>query len=101
MGVNTWTYLLWEQDRTEPVVRYYPAIFAFLGYDPFPPPRTLPEQIASQRRRLGLPIKKAAKLVGVDEGTFARWENGAWTPRMSKSAVTVFLDLKSPEIDDS
>jgi transcriptional regulator with XRE-family HTH domain len=88
---NVETYLLWEKDRAEPSTRYYPAIFAFLGYDPFPPPQTLGEQIASKRRELGLPIKRAAKLAGVDEGTFSRWESGEWKPRMSRAKIDRFL----------
>jgi transcriptional regulator with XRE-family HTH domain len=91
LAVNTWTYLLWEQDRTTPTVRYYPAIFDFLGYDPFPAPTTLPQQIASRRRELGISIKEAAKRLGVDEGTFGRWESGEWKPRMSQKAVEQFL----------
>lgn len=93
LDVNTWTYLLWEKDRCRPTVRYYPAILAFLGYDPFPPPVTLAAQIASQRRRLGITIKQAAQLTGVDEGTFARWERGKWKPREAKAAVARFLAL--------
>jgi len=85
--------MLWEKGRTTPTIRYYPAIFRFLGFDPFPPPTTLPERIASKRRALGLPITEAAKLVEVDEGTFSRWESGEWKPRMSGDAVRRFLAL--------
>jgi hypothetical protein len=89
-----WTYLLWEQDRARPTVRYYPAIFCFLGCDPFPAPVTLGERLASKRRQLGLSIKQAAARLGVDEGTFNRWENGSWKPRMSGSIVQRFLALQ-------
>ena len=91
LGVNEWTYLLWEQDRATPTIRYYPAIFRFLGYDPYPSPITLAEQIASKRRALGLPIKEAAALLEVDEGTFSRWESGEWKPRKSLDIVRRFL----------
>lgn len=93
MAVNNWTYLLWEQDRTRPVVRYYPAIFQFLGYDPFPASLTLPERIAAKRRQLGWSIKEAAAYVGVDEGTFGRWESGEWKPRLSGESVKKFLNF--------
>ena len=89
------TYLLWENGRAQPLTRYFPAIFSFLGYDPFPLARTLPEQIAAQRRRLGWPIKKAAAQVGVDEGTFARWERGDWKPRQSREVVRRFLEIEN------
>jgi transcriptional regulator with XRE-family HTH domain len=91
LGVNTWTYILWEQDRSTPTIRYYPSIFAFLGYDPFPAPRTLSEQIATKRRSLGLSFREVADLLGVDEGTVSRWESGEWKPRMSQEAVQSFL----------
>ena len=97
LGVATDTYLLWEQGAVFPEVRYFPAIFAFLGYDPFPPPVTLAERIATRRRRLGLTIERAAALIGVDEGTFARWEAGSWKPRILRRAVSLFLG----ETDDA
>ena len=95
MGTVIETYLLWEKNRAKPSARYYPAIFRFLGYDPLPTPTTLGERIARKRLELGLPVKKAAKLLGVDEGTFGRWESGEWKPRMSKEAVDRFLSLTS------
>jgi hypothetical protein len=98
LGVKVDTYLLWERDEHDPTVWYYPAIFAFLGYDPFPEPVTLPEKITSKRRCLGLPIKKAAARTGVDEGTFPRWEDGTWKPRMSQQAVREFLSLEAPVV---
>jgi hypothetical protein len=89
------TYLLWEWDEHEPTVRYYPAIFEFLGYDPFPVPVTLSERIASQRRRQGLTINQAAQKIGVDEGTFRRWESGEWKPRLLGDTVGRFLSIDS------
>jgi DNA-binding transcriptional regulator YiaG len=87
------TILFWEKDRAKPSARFYPAIFRFLGFDPFPPPTTLPEQIASKRRSLGLSIRAAAKLIEVDEATFSRWESGEWKPRQSGDALRRFLEL--------
>jgi transcriptional regulator with XRE-family HTH domain len=95
------TVLLWEQDRAKPSARYYPAIFGFLGYDPFPVPVDLAGQIGRKRLELGLSIKKVANLVGVDEGTFSRWERGVWKPRMSGSAVRKFLTLTNSEQVDT
>lgn len=97
LGIDASTYLLWEQDRCQPTVRYYPAIFAFLGYEPFAVPVALPDQIAAQRRRLGLSLKEASRAISVDEGTFQRWETGEWKPRMSKEAVRRFLALPVPD----
>lgn len=90
--MNTWTYILWETDRARPTVHHFPAIFSFLGYDPFPAPTSLAERLASKRRHLGLPLKKAALLVGVDEGTFMRWERGEREPcGRSAPAIDRFL----------
>src|SRR5437868_10511141 len=79
----------WEKDRTVPAVRFFPGIFAFLGYDPFPVPVTLGERIARRRRELGLSIKSAAKLIGVDEGSFGHWEHGTRKPMRAKRALDV------------
>jgi DNA-binding XRE family transcriptional regulator len=91
IDVNTWTYLLWETDRATPTVRYWPAIVRFLGYRPWPEPQTLPEMIMARRRLLGLTVLDAAKLTGVDEGTFRRWEHGDWQPRLANQKLRVFL----------
>ena len=76
-----------------PLTRYYPALFSFLGYDPFPSPQSLAERIAQKRRQLGLTIAQVAAMLDVDVETFAKWESGAWRPRMSKEKVERFLIL--------
>jgi DNA-binding transcriptional regulator YiaG len=43
------------------------------------------------RRELGPSIKEAAKHLGVDEGTFARWESGEGKPRMSGQAIDIVM----------
>jgi len=53
-----------------------PAIFKFLDYNPFPPPKTLSERLFAKRQEMGWSIKEAAKFVGVDPGTWANWERG-------------------------
>ncbi len=88
--VSADTLLLWEKDRATPTVRYYPAILRFLGYDPFPAPTTLPERIARHRQRLGLSIEAAAKILGVDEGTFGAWERGTRKPAMPEPIERFF-----------
>ena len=56
------------------------AIIEFLGYDPFPEPRTAGERLAAKRRRLGLSRKRLAKKLSMDEMTLARIENGEYEP---------------------
>jgi hypothetical protein len=53
-----------------------PAILQFLGYDPFPEPKTLPEQLLAKRREMGWSIVEASKFAYVDPGTWADWERG-------------------------
>src|SRR3990172_860195 len=38
LGVVPWTVLNWEKGRTQPLIKFIPAIVGFLGYDPFPQP---------------------------------------------------------------
>lgn len=91
IGVNEWTYLLWESDRTEPTARYWPALIRLLGYDPNPPPTSWNEKIKVKRRALGLTVKEAAKSIGVDEGTFSKWERGLARPHVQKSKLKKFF----------
>lgn len=76
LGVNPWTILNWEKGRTEPPITVVPALLGFLGYDPFPKPRTLPDHLLTKRRGMGWSIKAAAEEVGVDPGTWGNWESG-------------------------
>jgi DNA-binding XRE family transcriptional regulator len=93
LGVNTWTFLLWEKDQHIPAIRFYPAIFGFLGYDPYPAPTTLGGELRSARRRLGLPISEAAKRAGVDEATFTRLEDDQVGAPGSIGRVQAFVAL--------
>jgi DNA-binding XRE family transcriptional regulator len=76
LGVNPWTVLNWEKGHTQPPVSAMPAIFQFLGYDPYPEPKTLPGRLLAKRREMGWSIKQAAHHVNVDPGTWKRWERG-------------------------
>ncbi|HZL00859.1 MAG TPA: helix-turn-helix domain-containing protein [Caulobacteraceae bacterium] len=69
MGADPKSVWWWERDGRPPLVHMYPAIIAFLGYEPWPEPETLGEALRAERRRRGLAVKQAAPLVGVDEGT--------------------------------
>jgi transcriptional regulator with XRE-family HTH domain len=80
LGVGLYTVLNWEKNRTTTPVQAIPAIFRFLGYDPFPQPRNLPERLLAKRREMGWTIQEAARELGVDEGTWGAWERGVITP---------------------
>ena len=55
------------------------AIISFLGYNPVPEPNGEPEKLVWQRTSLGLSQEEAARQMGVDPGTLARWELGERT----------------------
>ena len=94
LAVDPKTLMWWERDGRLPVVSAYPAIVLFLGREPWPKPRSLPEALLAARRIRGLEIRKAAALIGVDEGTWSHWERGAWKPtRLTLAALDQFLGL--------
>jgi len=94
LGVNPWTILNWEKGRTEPPIASIPAIVQFLGYDPFPEPKTTPQHLVARRRETGWSIREAAEAVGVDPGTWGNWERGQIILyRKHRVLVAQFLDL--------
>lgn len=76
LAVNPCTVLNWEKGHTEPPIEAVPAIVRFLGYNPFPEPRSLPERLLAKRRAMGWSIRQAAQKLGVDPGTWRDWERG-------------------------
>lgn len=81
LGVSAATVLNWEKGKTEPPIAPMPAIFRFLGYDPFPKPMSLPERLLAKRRQMGWSLNEAAQNLGVDEGTWRVWESGEKVPK--------------------
>ena len=93
--VDAFTVLNWEKGKTIPATRYLPRITTFLGYDPFPAPRTLGKRVVAARRRLGISRKKLALRLNVDEGALKRWEEDRMTPRRNcLSKIRSFLVRK-------
>ncbi|WP_262692508.1 helix-turn-helix domain-containing protein [Kordiimonas aestuarii] len=80
IGVNTWTITNWEKEATHPEIQFYPAIISFLGYEPFPEPRTLGEMIKFKRQSLGLSQRQFAELIQVDPSTVHQWEHNRRKP---------------------
>lgn len=81
MGVASWTVLNWEKGRTHPPISAYPAIARFLGYELGPVDETLGQRMLAARKRHGWTISAAAAQLGVDPGTWNRWERSgrvAW-----------------------
>jgi transcriptional regulator with XRE-family HTH domain len=105
MGATAVTVLHWEKGKTQPLVESIPAIIAFLDSDPFPPPTSLSEQLAAVRRKMGWSIKQAARHLGVDPGTWGRWEKMGipWTrhQRMVAAFVRAKLDCEAGHDGDT
>jgi transcriptional regulator with XRE-family HTH domain len=57
-----------------------PAIIQFLGYDPQPAAKGWGARLVRHRTTLGMTQKEAARGLGVDQGTLARWEQGKREP---------------------
>ena len=81
LGVTPWTVLNWEKSNTKPPIESIPAILRFLGYDPFAEPKSISARLLAKRRAMGWSIKEAARHLGVDEGTWGKWERGATIPK--------------------
>jgi len=71
----------WENNRAIPVVKFMPAIIAFLGYNPMPKPEGIPAQLVWYRKGKGWTQKVFATALGVDQSTMARWERGRRVPK--------------------
>jgi len=92
LGCDEKSLMWWERDVREPLPRFYPAIIEFLGCEPWAEPTTLPERLRAERLRRGLTLAEAAECIGVDEGTYGRWESGEWMPtHRMRPAIDSFL----------
>lgn len=80
MAVSEATVLNWEKGKTEPPIAFWPAIIAFLGYDPMPVPTTLTQRMQAFRRQHGLSIKAAALRLGVHQDSWGAWEKTGDVP---------------------
>jgi transcriptional regulator with XRE-family HTH domain len=79
--VDNTTIYLWERNRVRPSLAQIPKIIEFLGRDPFEKKTdNLGERIREYRRVHGLPQKKLAELLEVNESTLAGWESGEHQP---------------------
>ena len=85
----------WEANASAPEIRYVPAIICFLGYNPLPSANALSEQLVRQRTSMGMSQKEAARQIGVDPSTLAKWERGergptgAFLPRVKRFLLDV------------
>jgi transcriptional regulator with XRE-family HTH domain len=94
LGLDECTIGNWERDRTHPAVRYLPRLIQYLGYRPFPEPRTMGERLRAKREALGLSRKRLAAHLRIDDGTLHRYESGAWHPGpRNRATIESFLAI--------
>jgi transcriptional regulator with XRE-family HTH domain len=94
VGVAADTLRNWEKGRTEPEVRFLPALIAFVDHNPLPRPDTCGQALRRRRMSLGLSQERLAALARVDEGSVRRLE--ADTKGMARrvlQAVRTVLEL--------
>ena len=75
LGVKKDTIRNWEISRTDPEIRFLPALVDFLGYNPLPMPKTLGQEIQRARFSLGWSQLELAIRAGVDPATVHRIES--------------------------
>lgn len=96
LGVDEMTIVNWELGKTHPRIHLLPRITELLGYCPYQPIASLSERLRAHRRALGLSRRKAARVIGVDESTLARWETGERRPEgRYLKLVACFLGAKA------
>jgi DNA-binding transcriptional regulator YiaG len=76
LGTDEGSVINWEKGRRAPRVYRLPAIIQFLGYNPLPEPRTVPERLVAKRLERGWSRKLASRYLGIDVTTLRDWEQG-------------------------
>ena len=88
MGVNPWTVLNWERNKTQPGAKHLGRITRFLGYFPLTAGvGDLPAQVLETRQRLGLTQAGLAARIGVEECAVRNWERARQRPRCLRLAA--------------
>jgi len=92
LGRSWRTVFNWENGKTKPAVESIPSIIEFLGRDPFGNADSLSDRLAAARRTRGWTIKQAAEQLGVDEGTWGRWEKTEIPWKRYQAIAEAFLE---------
>lgn len=88
MGIDTFTYINWEKDRTRPIASRFRPVIDFLGYDPSPEPASLADRLHAKQRATGLTFDQVAAHLQWDPGSLSRYLDGTW--RLSRERAEVF-----------
>lgn len=70
----------WENNKTQPMIRHYPKIMAFLGYCPLEFPKTYGDRLRLHRTHKGLSCRRLAEVLKVDPASVRRWEERETPP---------------------
>ncbi len=74
------TIRFWETGRSQPAVRLYPWVVAFLGYELEGTPMTIGAAVRTKRRRLGLSQRALARILDIAPSTVWRVESRRYGP---------------------
>ena len=80
LGCTEQSIRFWELNKTQPIPKYMPGLIQFLGYVPFPQPKTLSERLRRYRLIHGLTQRELAKQLKVSQDSIIGWESGSHIP---------------------
>lgn len=98
LNVCSNSVLNWERDRQIPEIQFWPAVIAFLGYDPLPAPANVVDRIEAQRRRLGWTYKQVAAFIGMGAHTLLNWKNSGEIRVLRRDAFDRLFALASSNV---
>ncbi|WP_461788676.1 recombinase family protein [Pedobacter sp.] len=85
LKVSTDCVTFWENNRSEPQIKYYPRINLFLGYNPIKfDENNFRDRLRKYRYQNGASFRKMALLLKVDASTVRAWELGHNRPSQEK-----------------
>jgi transcriptional regulator with XRE-family HTH domain len=93
IGVDETSVYNWESNRIEPAVRFIPRIHRSLRYCPYTPGLLVSGWLKLIRQGLGYSQERMAGALGIDEGTWQRWEAGQRQPSSKyRRQIAAFLE---------
>lgn len=100
LKVSQFSIINWERGEFQPSnVTTLHRIIVFLGYDPLPEGRTIPERLRQKRRQMGWGQRELAEHLGVDRCTVTGWElGGTILKRSHRSMVARLLGLAEADL---
>jgi transcriptional regulator with XRE-family HTH domain len=72
----------WENNLHQPYLQAIPAIINFTGFCPYDPNLAFHQKLIIWRSVNGIRQREMADLIGVDQSTLAKWEQGKRTPNI-------------------